>query len=119
MNKTEKYLSRALLPMAVGVSALCWLAWRPCELSAQASTETSQIRLPEVQIVGEVQDQVPVVSVEDLPRVSQTPAKHTAGISRKSAKGICTSHSPEYHCWVHPMRMGTVGDLVQECDCSH
>jgi len=116
MNKTEKYLARALLPMAVGVSALCWLAWRPLEPTARASTEDSQvIRLPEQIVVGEAPAQIPVVSVEDLPQV---PAKHVAGISRKSARGICTSRSPEYHCWVHPMQMGTVGDLVQECDCS-
>lgn len=111
MNKTEKYLSRALLPMAVGVAALGWLAWRPCEPQAHASTpqEPQHIVLPEQVIIAD--RQIPVISVEDLPKASP---KHVAGASRKSPTE-CTRNTPGARCSVEDLTQGS--GTVLFCDC--
>lgn len=116
MNKGEKYLARAMVPMAVGVAALCYLAWRPCEPVAQASEGPHVVTVPTVEIVS---PKIPVVSVEDLPRVAPTQGsrKAMAGISHKPAM-VCTDQSPEWHCHTRLLQMGTVDSTVEDCDCS-
>jgi hypothetical protein len=113
MQKGTKWLGRAMVPMAVGVAALCYLAWRPCEPVAHAAEPV--VQLPEIVVVGE--PPIPVISVEDLPKSPQGSSKMVAGGSRKHAP-VCTDQSPEWHCWVRPLDQGTVDTEVQECDCS-
>lgn len=116
MKKAEKYLASAMVPMAVGVAALCYLAWRPCEPVAHAAEEPTVVQVAPITIVAD--DGIPVVSVEDLPKAAPTQGsrKGMAGVSRKSAM-VCTDQSPEWHCHTRQLQMGTYGDTVQDCDC--
>lgn len=112
MTKGQKYLARAMVPGFVGVAALCWLAWRPCEPVAQAAVAP---KAPVVEAPSEpsVLTLAPITIVS---RVHQGSPRGVAGVSRKSAR-VCTDQSPEWHCWSRPLQMGTVDSQVQECDC--
>jgi len=96
MNKGEKWLARAMLPMVVSGLALGWLAVRPCEPVAQANTEQTVLQMPEQTIYGET---VPEVDVESLPKVSTQGSRK--GVAHTSVKKPChlTTLYPDTNGW--------------------
>jgi hypothetical protein len=116
LSKGEKWLARVMVPGFVGVAALCYLAWRPCEPRAQAAVLQKPAPVEVAPVV-----EAPVLTIPTITIVAAAPskgvAKGAAGVSRKPAM-VCTDQSPEWHCWSRPLAMGTVNTSVQECDCS-
>ncbi len=107
LSKGEKWLARAMVPGFVGVAALCYLAWRPCEPVAQAA-EAPVLQVGTVEIVGSF---IPEVDVESLPRVS---AKGVAHPAAKPAMDRWTE--PPRVCGWYPLLQGTVGSKVWACN---
>lgn len=113
LSKGEKWLARAMVPGFVGVAALCYLAWRPCEPVAQAKVLDKPFVPPAVEVAP------PTLTIPTITIVAKAPSqgsrKGVAGVSAKSAP-VCTDQSPEWHCWDYQLTAGS-GDVIKECDC--
>ena len=112
LSRTDKFAAKALLPLTVGVGALCVIVWRPFEKKAAAALQPAPIVIEDFPVV------VPSVGVL-LPGTSQKVVRKAplAHITKTPAPP-CWEQSPNASCkWVDLVQ-GTVGSKAMVCTCS-
>jgi hypothetical protein len=113
LSRTDKFAAKALLPLTVGVGALCVIVWRPFEKNAAAALQPTPIVIEDFPVV------VPSAGIL-LPGTSEKkvaapkPLAHAA----KTPAPPCWADSPNAVCKMADLIQGApTGAQVLSCTC--
>ena len=111
LTRGQIWVARTLIPMSIGVGALCFIAFRPYERTASASSVPHVVQEQSAILQPGTSEPVHLEMVTVISRKTVGQKKYVTGIARKSDTP-CWQDTPGAVCTPHENVQGPVGTTL-------